>query len=90
MNAWPALPLAEWQPTYETLHMWTDRRQDATRARPNAEPLVAGDALSDAPRTDDRRDAVRLAHGGRHLRFSRAHARHSHERRSVAHVRSRI
>jgi hypothetical protein len=23
MEAWPALPLAPWQPTYETLHMWT-------------------------------------------------------------------
>jgi uncharacterized protein DUF5996 len=22
-HAWPALPLAEWQPTYHTLHMWT-------------------------------------------------------------------
>ena len=21
--AWPPLPLAEWQPTYQTLHMWT-------------------------------------------------------------------
>ena len=20
---WPELPLAQWQPTYETLHMWT-------------------------------------------------------------------
>jgi len=23
MDAWPPLPLADWQPTYETLHMWT-------------------------------------------------------------------
>ena len=23
MDAWPALALAQWQPTYETLHMWT-------------------------------------------------------------------
>jgi hypothetical protein len=23
MDAWPPLPLAKWQPTYETLHMWT-------------------------------------------------------------------
>jgi uncharacterized protein DUF5996 len=23
MDAWPSLPLAQWQPTYETLHMWT-------------------------------------------------------------------
>src|SRR5215831_1735078 len=22
-NAWPALPLKEWQDTYRTLHMWT-------------------------------------------------------------------
>ncbi|HEY3553948.1 MAG TPA: DUF5996 family protein, partial [Casimicrobiaceae bacterium] len=22
-QAWPPLPLAEWQSTYETLHMWT-------------------------------------------------------------------
>src|SRR5215216_4310538 len=22
-NSWPALPLAEWKDTYETLHMWT-------------------------------------------------------------------
>jgi hypothetical protein len=22
-GAWPTLPLADWQPTYETLHMWT-------------------------------------------------------------------
>ncbi len=21
--SWPALPLAEWQDTYDTLHMWT-------------------------------------------------------------------
>jgi hypothetical protein len=23
MDAWPPLPLADWQPTYQTLHMWT-------------------------------------------------------------------
>ena len=36
-DAWPALPLAAWQDTYETLHMWT---QIAGKVRMKLTPLI--------------------------------------------------
>lgn len=36
-NPWPALPLAEWKDTYETLHMWT---QIVGKIRLTLTPLV--------------------------------------------------
>ena len=48
---WPELPLAAWQDTYDDApSMDADRRQDAARARADAEPLVAGRALRHRPR----------------------------------------
>jgi hypothetical protein len=37
MDAWPPLPLAQWQPTYETLHMWT---QIVGKVRMELSPFV--------------------------------------------------
>ena len=36
-NAWPELPLAAWQSTYDTLHMWT---QIVGKIRLTLTPLV--------------------------------------------------
>jgi hypothetical protein len=36
-SAWPALPLEEWEPTYQTLHLWT---QIAGKVRMQFAPLV--------------------------------------------------
>jgi len=34
-DAWPALPLADWQDTYATLQMWTRRRHSRTGIVPS-------------------------------------------------------
>ncbi|MDB6021732.1 MAG: hypothetical protein JWQ04_1589, partial [Pedosphaera sp.] len=36
-QVWPALPLAEWQDTYATLHMWT---QIVGKVRLELSPLI--------------------------------------------------
>ena len=59
-SVWPALPLAEWQDTYATLHMWTQivgkTRLDA---RADGKSLVAGRAVCHAARAHHLADAAR-------------------------------
>ena len=65
--AWPALPLAEWQDTYATLHLWTQVVGKVRLAlAPPDQPLVAGDALRHAAR------AHHLGHPARHAAPSRS------------------
>ena len=80
-SPWPALPLGEWQPTYETLHMWT---QIVGKTRLALAPLqnqwweVALYPTTNGLTTSARCRAMR-GHRG-HVRLPRACARHSHER----------
>ena len=58
-EAWPALPLAEWNATRDTLHMWM---QMVGKAAPGAQParksLVGGAALRERAGPDDFRDSL--------------------------------
>ena len=55
--AWPALPVADWQDTRDTLHLWT-QVVGKVQARPHAagQPLVERHALRDRPRPHHRGD----------------------------------
>ena len=58
-QVWPALPLAAWQDTYQTLHLWSaDRRKDTAHAQPASQPLVGHDAIHDSTRLDDLDDPL--------------------------------